>query len=74
MDPIVTTLLTPAAILAFVTIARNLGVPTKLAPILAIVLATGFIFHGGRIQLVLARLLAPLATPLVNLAARFRRA
>ena len=38
MDPIVTTLLTPAAILAFVTIARNLGVPTKLAPILAIVL------------------------------------
>ncbi|HRL50724.1 MAG TPA: hypothetical protein PLA49_15290, partial [Propioniciclava sp.] len=38
MDPIVTTLLTPAAILAFVTIARNLGVPTKFAPILAVVL------------------------------------
>ena len=45
-----------------------------ILPILAIVMATGFIFYGGRIQPVLARLLAPLTTPLVNLAARFRRA
>ena len=42
--------------------------------IMAIVLATGFIFYGARIQPMLARLLAPLTTPLVNLAARFRRA
>ena len=38
MDPVVTTLLTPAAILALVSIARGLGVPVKLAPLLAIVL------------------------------------
>ncbi|RYE34233.1 MAG: LPS export ABC transporter permease LptF [Hyphomicrobiales bacterium] len=45
-----------------------------ILPIAAIILATGFIFYGGRIQPALARLLAPLTTPLVNLAARFRRA
>ena len=45
-----------------------------ILPIVAIVLATGFIFYGARIQPMLARLLAPLTTPLVNLAARFRRA
>ena len=45
-----------------------------ILPIMAIVLATGFIFYGARIQPMLARLLAPLTTPLVNLAARFRRA
>lgn len=45
-----------------------------ILPIMAIVLATGFIFYGARIKPMLARLLAPLTTPLVNLAARFRRA
>jgi lipopolysaccharide export system permease protein len=45
-----------------------------ILPILAIILATGFIFYGARIQPILARLVAPLTTPLVNLAARFRRA
>ncbi|MGX1741810.1 LPS export ABC transporter permease LptF [Bosea sp. NPDC055353] len=45
-----------------------------ILPILAIALATGFIFYGARIQPILARLVAPLTTPLVNLAARFRRA
>ncbi|WP_377848176.1 LPS export ABC transporter permease LptF [Bosea sp. UC22_33] len=45
-----------------------------ILPIGAIVLSTAFIFHGARIQSALARLLAPLTTPLVNLAARFRRA
>lgn len=45
-----------------------------ILPILAIILATGFIFYGARIQPILARLVAPLTKPLVNLAARFRRA
>ena len=36
MDPVVTTLLTPAAILALVTIVRDLGVPAKFAPALAV--------------------------------------
>ena len=45
-----------------------------ILPILAIILATGFIFYGARVQPFLARLVAPLTTPLVNLAARFRRA
>jgi lipopolysaccharide export system permease protein len=45
-----------------------------ILPIMAIVLATSFIFHGARIQSVLTGLVAPLTKPLVNLAARFRRA
>ena len=50
------------------------GALLYILPILAIILATGFIFYGARIQPILARLVAPLTTPLVNLAARFRRA
>ena len=45
-----------------------------ILPIAAIILATSFIFYGARIQPVLARITAPLVMPLVNLAARFRRA
>ena len=37
MDPI-TTILTPAAILALVTITKDLGIPSKLAPVVAVVL------------------------------------
>jgi len=45
-----------------------------ILPIAAIILATSLIFYGARIQPVLARIASPLTTPLVNLAARFRRA
>ena len=37
MDPI-TTILTPAAILALVTIAKDLGLPSKFAPVAAVTL------------------------------------
>lgn len=45
-----------------------------ILPIMAIVLATGFIFYGARIRPIMGHLLAPLTTPLLHLAARFRRA
>lgn len=38
MDPIITTVLTVPAILALVTIARDLGLPSKLAPVSAVIL------------------------------------
>lgn len=41
MDPIITTLLTAPAILALVTIGRDLGLPAKLAPVVAVVLGIG---------------------------------
>ncbi|WP_248311266.1 LPS export ABC transporter permease LptF [Bosea sp. UNC402CLCol] len=45
-----------------------------ILPLLAIILAVTLIYYGERLRPVLARMTAPLTLPLVNLAARFRRA
>ncbi|MEZ2406216.1 lipopolysaccharide export system permease protein [Bosea sp. OAE752] len=45
-----------------------------ILPLLAIILAVALIYYGERLRPILARLTAPLTLPLVNLAARFRRA
>lgn len=41
MDPVLTTLLTPAAIIALVTIGRDLGLPSRFAPVCAVVVGVG---------------------------------
>lgn len=41
MDPVVVTLVTVPAILGLVTVARDLGMPAKLAPVTAAIVGTG---------------------------------